>query len=73
MTRVDHIPPSAARRHILRVASLLKRAETHLSAASSLASDRYQRDQLNSLTHDLRSLGAPLIRFAQALPRDGEL
>ena len=70
MGKCDHIPPSAARRHIVRVASLLKRAETHLSAASSLASDRYQREQFHRLTRDLRSIGS-VVRSSSALESEG--
>ena len=70
MSRFNHIPPSAAMRHIVRVASLLKRAETHLSAASSLASDRYQREQFHRLNRDLRSIGS-VVRSASTLESEG--
>ena len=52
------------------VASLLKRAETHLSAASSLSSDRYQREQFHRLTRDLRSIGS-VVRRSSALESEG--
>jgi len=67
MARVDHIYRSTASLHIARVASLLNRAEHHLSAARSTASNRFQREQLYRLTRDLRSIGSPLARISSAL------
>ena len=70
MGKFDHIPPSAARRHIVRVASLLARAEHHLSAASSLASDSYHREQFHRLNRDLRSI-VSVMRSASTLESEG--
>jgi hypothetical protein len=67
MGRVDHISPIAASRHIARVASLLNRAEHHLSAARSNAPNRFQREQLHRLARDLRSIGSPLARISSGL------
>jgi hypothetical protein len=67
MERVDHTSPCAATRHIARAVSLLNRAEHHLSAARSTASNRFQREQLHRLTCDLRSIRAPLARISSAL------
>lgn len=67
MPRVDHTSPLAASRHIARVASLLNRAEHHISAARSTVPNRFQREQLYRLTRDLRSIGSPLERISSAL------
>lgn len=67
MSRFDHIQFYTASRHIARVASLLNRAEYHLSAASSAAPDHYHREQLHRLTSDLRFIGLPLAQISSAL------
>jgi hypothetical protein len=67
MPRVEHISSRAASRHIARTASLLNRAEHHISAARSTAPNRFHREQLHRLTSDLRSIGSPLARISSAL------
>ena len=70
MRQVSHTFNRAATRHVAHVAFLLDRAEHHLSAASSLASDRYQREQFHRLTRDLRSIGS-VVRSASTLESEG--
>jgi len=67
MQRFDHTLNRAASRHLARAASLLNRAEHHLSAASSAAPDRYHQRQLHGLAHDLREIDAPLSQLSSAL------
>ncbi len=67
MSRFNHTQHCTASHHIARVASLLNRAEHHLSAARSTVSNRFQREQLHRLTRDLRSIGSPLERISSAL------
>jgi hypothetical protein len=67
MAGVDHTSQFVASRHVARVASLLNRAEHHLSAARSATPYRYHKKQIHRLTRDLRSIGAPLARISSAL------
>jgi hypothetical protein len=72
MSKVNHIAPSAASRHIARAASLLNRAGHHLSAASSTAPDHYHQEQLKGLAFDLRRLDAPLSHLSYSVLSGGE-
>ena len=67
MNRVDHTSPTAASRLIARAASLINRAEQHLSNARCTASNPFQREQLHRLSRDLRSIGMPLADMSSAL------
>jgi hypothetical protein len=67
MPKVSHTFTRPASHHIARVAYLLNRAEHHLSAARSKTLNRYQREQFDRLTRDLRSIGSPLARIASAI------
>jgi hypothetical protein len=67
MSQVEHTSSRAASRHIARAAALLSRAEHHLNAARSAASNRFEREQLHRLTRDLRSIGSPLASISPPL------
>jgi len=67
MLRVNHTTSIAASRQIARAVSLLNRAEHHISAARSTASNQFQREQLHRLARDLRSIGSLLARISSAL------
>jgi hypothetical protein len=72
MNRVEHTPKRAASRHIARAASLLNRAEHHLSAASSTAPDHYHQEQLKGLAFDLRRLDGPLSHLSYSVLAGGD-
>lgn len=67
MQRVEHTPERNARRHIARAASLLNRAEYHLSVASSTIPDHYHQEQLYGLALDLRQIDKPLSQLSLSL------
>lgn len=67
-----YTPTLPASKHIARAASLLNRAEHHLSAAGSTAPDRYLQEQLHGLAFDLRRLDSPLLRLSHSVHAGGE-